>query len=316
MKYGFLVMMTPAYMGYEGQKEGWYNEVLANGDARCREYGRYLGRRYSDFPNIAWIMDGDRNPDSLSKPLELEILQGIRDFDKNHLFSAHCRPTSSSRDQWEGETWLGFNCVYTYAFPPHNSYVYDQCLRNYRKSPPMPAILFETCYENEHNSTAGQIRAQMYAGWLCSVAGVQFGNLPVWRFGEGWQYALNWQGSCDASLMKKLVDSRNWYKLVPDFEHKILVEGYGSDDNYAPAAMAENGESFVAYIPKGNTISVDMKQLSGNSLVAWWFNPRNGLAHKAGEYSEKAAMKFAPPDSNDWVLVIDDMEKDFGAPGK
>ncbi len=273
------------------------------------------GSRYADFPNIVWIMDGDRNPDSLSRPLEVEILQGIKDFDKVHLFSAHCRPTSSSRDLWEGETWLNFNCVYTYAFPPHNSYVHDQCLRNYSKSPAMPTILFETCYENEHNSTAGQIRAQMYSGWLCSIAGVQFGNLPIWRFGHGWQNAMDWQGSCDASIMKKLVDSRNWYKLVPDVEHKILFDGYGSDESYVPAAMAENGETFVAYIPQGKAVSVDLQWLNGNRLTAWWFNPRNGLAQRLGEYAEKNKMQFTPPDRNDWVLVIDNAELDFLKPG-
>jgi hypothetical protein len=315
LKYGFLVMMTPAYMGYEGQKEGWYNEVLENGEARCREYGRYLGRRFADFPNIVWIMDGDRNPDSLSRPLEIEILQGIKDFDKVHLFSAHCRPASSSRDLWEGEAWLNFNCVYTYSFPPYNSYVHDQCLRNYSKLPAMPVILFETCYENEHSSTAGQIRGQMYSGWLCSIAGVQFGNLPIWRFGSGWQHAMDWQGSWDASLMKKLVDSRNWYKLVPDTEHKVLFDGFGSDDSYVPAAMAGNGETFIAYIPGGNAISVDLGRMSGTRLAAWWFNPRNGLAQQIGEYAEKNKMKFTPPDRSDWVLVIDDAGYGFGTPG-
>jgi hypothetical protein len=316
LKYGFLVMMTPSYMGYKGMKEGWYDEVLANDAPRCREYGRYLGKRYAGYTNIVWIMDGDRNPDSLSRPLELEILQGIKDFDKIHLFTAHCAPANSSRDQWEGESWLNFNCVYTYDFPPYNLTVPEQCLRNYAKSPAMPAILFETCYENEHNATAGKIRAQMYWGWLCSIAGVQFGNLPVWRFGEGWQSALDWQGSCDASIMKKLVDSRNWYKLVPDLEHKVLFEGYGSAENYVSAAMAGNGETFIAYIPKGDAVFVDMQQMSGNRLAAWWFNPRNGLAQKAGEYSEKNKTHFTPPDSNDWVLIIDDDAYNFGMPGQ
>lgn len=316
LKYGFVVMMTPAYMGYEGQTEGWYDEVLSNEAARCREYGRYLGKRYAGFPNIVWIMDGDRNPDSLSRPLELEILQGIRDFDKVHLFSAHCKPTNSSRDLWEGEAWLNFNCVYTYAFPPHNTYVHEQCLRNYARSPVMPTILFESCYENEHNATAWQIRAQMYWGWLCAIAGVQFGNLPIWRFGEGWQSAVDWQGSWDASIMKKLVDSRKWYKLVPDTEHGVVFDGYGSNESYVSAAMADNGETLITYIPKGNTISVNMQLLSGNRLLAWWFNPRNGLARQAGEYAEKTKMQFTPPDRNDWVLVIDDAVYNFGPPGQ
>ena len=179
----------------------------------------------------------------------------------------------------------------------------------------MPTLLFETCYENEHNATASQIRAQMYWGWLCSIAGVQFGNLPIWRFGVGWQNAMDWQGSCDASLMKKLVDSRNWYKLVPDVEPRILYDGYGSAGSYVSAAIAENGETFFAYIPQGNAISVDMKRLSGKSVIAWWYNPRNGSAQKAGEYTEKTKMQFIPPDQNDWVLVLDDSEYGYGAPG-
>ena len=314
-KYGFLVMVTPAYMGYEGQKEGWYEEVLANGRERCREFGRYLGRRYADYTNIAWIMDGDRNPDSLSRPLELEIIKGIKEFDTIHLFSAHCKPTFSSRDQWEGEGWLTFNSVYTYAFPPHNSHVHEQCLRNYRMSPAMPALLFEACYENEHNATAAQIRAQMYWGWLCSIAGVQFGNLPLWRFGKGWQNAMNWQGSWDVWVMKLLVESRNWYKLVPDYEHRVLTDGYGSGENYVSAAMAENGETFIAYNPSGNILTVDLQEMSGNKLAAWWYNPRNGLAQGAGEYTNKAKIKFTPPDRNDWVLVIDDAGYNFPVPG-
>ncbi len=318
LRYGFLVMMTPAYMGYaaKGLQEGWYREVIENGPDRCRQYGRFLGKRYSGFQNIVWIMDGDRNPDQFSRPLELEIIKGIKEFDKNHLFTAHCHPVNSSRDQWEGEDWLDFNSVYTYSFISENSTVHQECLRNYLMNPPMPVILFETCYENEHNANALQIRSQMYWGWLCSVAGVQMGNLPLWRFGEGWENAMNWQASYDASNMKKLVDSRRWYKFVPDYNHKTVTEGYGSKDSYVAAALAYNGETAIIYIPSGNTILVDLNRISGENVIAWWFNPRNGLSHKAGEFSEKREMKFTPPDQKDWVLVLDDAYKEFGSPGE
>ncbi len=62
-------------------------------------------------------------------------------------------------------------------------------------------------------------------------------------------------------------------------------------------------------------VSVDLQQLSGNRLVAWWFNPRNGLAQQLGEYAEKNKMQFTPPDRNDWVLVIDNAELNFLKPG-
>jgi hypothetical protein len=87
------------------------------------------------------------------------------------------------------------------------------------------------------------------------------------------------------------------------------------DESYASAAMPENGETFIAYIPKGNVISVDLQRLSGSTLVAWWFNPRNGLSQKIAEYAEKSKIQFTPPDRNDWVLVIDDAAYNFGVPG-
>ncbi|HQG75936.1 MAG TPA: glycoside hydrolase family 140 protein [Bacteroidales bacterium] len=318
LAHGFLVMMTPAYMGYDGEglQDGWYREVLANGPERCRKYGQFLGKRYARFPNIAWIMDGDRNPDQFSRPLETEIVRGIREFDKIHLFTAHCHPANSSRDHWEGADWLDFNCVYTYAFISDNSTVHAECLRNYLMDPPMPVILFETTYENEQNANSLQIRSQMYWGWLCSVAGVQLGNLPLWRLGEGWQYAMDWQASYDASNMKKLVDSRRWWKLVPDLDHSTVTEGYGSKNSYVAAALADNGETAVIYIPSGAGILVDLKRISGKRVIAWWFNPGNGLSKKAGEFTDKRETRFTPPDKRDWVLVLDDGDAGFGPPGK
>jgi hypothetical protein len=59
-----LVLLAPLYLGYQGGDEGWYQEALANGPEKCREYGRFLGRRYGDFANLLWMMGGDRNPET------------------------------------------------------------------------------------------------------------------------------------------------------------------------------------------------------------------------------------------------------------
>jgi hypothetical protein len=40
---GFVVFLAPCYLGYPRLTEGWYDEVLKNGVARCREYGRFVG---------------------------------------------------------------------------------------------------------------------------------------------------------------------------------------------------------------------------------------------------------------------------------
>jgi hypothetical protein len=311
---GILVMMTPAYMGYIGTQEGWYNEVLANGALRCREWGIYLGKRYKRFPNIVWVMDGDRNPDSLSVPLEREIVAGIKENDNIHLFTAHAHPCNSSRDRWEGESWLDINAIYTYNWM---AYVHEKCLDNYKRKPVMPIILFETCYEGEHNFTSEKIRAEMYWGWLCCIAGQQMGNNPIWKFATGWQAAMDGQSSRDASRLKKMVASRNWFKLIPDFNHQVVTAGYASADNYVSVARAEDGETIIAYIPSGGgEISLDLSKISGRKAKAWWYSPGLGTAKLIGTYSTKGNMKFIPPDNDDWLLVIDDASKNFHRPGQ
>jgi hypothetical protein len=308
-----LVMLTPAYMGYIGQQEGWYAEVLANGPDRCREYGRYLGKRYKSFPNIIWIMDGDRNPDSLSRPLEREIVAGIKEFDDIHLFTAHCHPANSSRDQWEGEYWLNLNAVYTYN---SKAYVHEKCLNNYQKIPAMPAFLFETAYEGEHNYTSAQIRAEMYWGWLCSIGGQQMGNNPIWKFAKGWQSAMDGQGSMDAERLKRLVDSRKWFNLIPDYDHEVVTTGYGSGETYISAARTMDGETVIIYIPQdGTSIDVNLTKISGKKAKAWWFNPRNGEVSLIGKFPARDSEVIQAPDTQDWVLVIDNASANLKAPG-
>ncbi len=61
-EYGIQVFLAPSYLGYEGQWTGWYQEMVANGDVKLRQFGRYLGQRYKDFDNIIWLHGGDYNP--------------------------------------------------------------------------------------------------------------------------------------------------------------------------------------------------------------------------------------------------------------
>ena len=48
-----MVMLDPL------ETAGWLHTALANGPARCRAYGQYLGNRYKDFPNIIWLNGND-----------------------------------------------------------------------------------------------------------------------------------------------------------------------------------------------------------------------------------------------------------------
>src|SRR5690348_15114389 len=52
-KYGTLVMLDPAETG------SFLEWMQKNGVEKCREYGRYLGKRYKDFDNILWFHGND-----------------------------------------------------------------------------------------------------------------------------------------------------------------------------------------------------------------------------------------------------------------
>ena len=62
-----------------------------------------------------------------------------------------------------------------------------------------------------------------------------------------------------------------------------------------------------------------LRLISGSEVMAWWFNPRTGAATAIGRYSNFSTREFTPPEPhgrpNDWVLVLDDADRGFNAPG-
>jgi hypothetical protein len=112
---GILVLLDALYLGYDCGNEGWCAEVKASSPAALRMFGRYLGTRYRNVPNIVWVIGGDTDPVANGVGPHLRALvAGIRAADTTHLFTAHNGPEQSAMDVWAGESWLGLNNVYTY----------------------------------------------------------------------------------------------------------------------------------------------------------------------------------------------------------
>lgn len=304
---GMQVLLAPIYLGYKGSDEGWYEEALRNGPARCREWGRFVGRRYKDFPNIIWLMGGDRVPEASLDDVNA-VAEGIREFDSQHLFSAHSAPEHSAADSYSG--WLTLNSTYTYGI------VHQKLLADYHRAPVMPFILIESTYEGEHNASEVQIRRQAYWAVLCGGTGQVMGNRPIWGFDAGWQQALRSPAALAMSFLNSLFNSRPWFEMVPDQDHITVTEGLGEFNGLdtLAAARASDGSSVLAYMPSARMATVDMTKISGNSARAWWFNPRDGTHSLIGTYPNHGAHQFTPPGEGDWVLVLDDEAKQFPAP--
>jgi hypothetical protein len=314
-EYGIQLLLDPIYLGYKGGNDGWFQEVLAAGPEKCLEYGRYLGKRYADFDNIIWLMGGDRNPGPALDYVNI-VAQGIKEYDKRHLFTAHGEPESSAAIDYSGCEWLDINSVYSYKT------VHLLLLFEYDRIPVMPSFLIESTYEGEHNSDPVQIRRQAYWSILCGGLGHVFGNRPIWLFDSGWQAAMNSPGSIDMMRWGKLFNSIKWYELVPDQKHTVVrekLDGLQGLD-YLSSACTADGSTVIAYMYsptymfRSRTIIVDMSTITGSMARAWWFDPATGNATSIGEFPTKGSREFTSPNKGDWVLILNDASKNLPLP--
>jgi hypothetical protein len=58
-----------------------------------------------------------------------------------------------------------------------------------------------------------------------------------------------------------------------------------------------------------------MTSISGTAANAWWYSPSNGAATFIGAYDTVGTQVFTAPDTNDWVLVLDDASQNYPPPG-
>jgi hypothetical protein len=66
---------------------------------------------------------------------------------------------------------------------------------------------------------------------------------------------------------------------------------------------------------KSNPIVYDNDEAIDVYVDEYLFNPRDGTATNFANYSTSGPRHFIPPDSSDWVLILDDASQKFPIPG-
>lgn len=314
-----IILLDALYLGYNCGDEGWCEDVKSASAEDLKTWGRYLGKRYKDFPNIVWVAGGDTDP-SVVKDKILEMVKGIREFDPIHLFSGHNSPEMMGADPWPGENWMTINNVYSY-----DSVLYGKYKQAFELRPVMPYFEIESAYENEHRSTPQQLRSQAYWAILSGAMGHVFGNCPLWHFGSwpswcnlsDWKSEMDNKGSESMDYLQRLFRSRKWETLIPDFSHKVLISGYGQwgFKNYTAAALTADGNTLIAYLPSMRKIAVDMSKMSGKRSNCWWYDPSKGNAEFIGTFNNSGTKSLIPSSKGDIILVIDNAEMKMSSPG-
>lgn len=302
---------------------GWLPALRNNGMKAAYAYGQYLGNRYKGYANVAWLNGNDF--DNWTIPEDDDLVQavskGIRSASPNQIQSVelHVR-TSSSFDDPRWIPLIELNGTYTY------SPTYIQMLHSYNQKPAAPVVMIEAHYDWENVGTPPDfgtpyvIRKQDYWTTLSGGIGQWYGNKYTWSFADGWKEKIDTPAVEQLGIWAKFFTSLPWQDLVPDQDHEVLTDGYGtfgnvdtrvSESDYATAAKTSDGSVVVVYIPTERPITINMASLNGPAK-ARWFDPTNGAWQDVSGDSlpNSGSKRFTPPGKNhagdgDWVLLLE-----------
>ncbi len=318
---GLMLAIAPAWSGCCGEgwagkeKDGAPKPLNANGAEKSRDLGRWLGERYRKYDNVMWILGGDNDPDNARAEIRALGL-GLKDTAPHQLITYHAASTHSSTDVWPAdEPWLDVSMVYSYfrgfdkAWNKDQPDIYEVSHAESTKIPVRPFFLGESTYEGEHGDWGSALQARKQAYWC--VLGGGFGHAygsPDWNMPANWREVLELPGADSLKHLRTLLGSRPWWKLIPDVNNVVAVEGRGAfaTNDQTVTGLADDGSFALSYLPTRRPLTIDLSKVSGAKVTASWFNPRTGEATSVGSITEKKRRQFQPPADGDWVLVLED----------
>lgn len=300
------------------------DKALFNTREQAYNYGWFLGNRYKAFPNIIWMLGGDRHPDERNIGIELwrAMAEGITDGttgEKNLNGKANFSATlmtyhsyNSSSNWFHSDAWIDFHSWGSYHAEIDNPRSIELAMSDWNLKNPKPTLNSEPCYEahginyaidDNGYFTSTDVRVAAYWSVFSGSCGFTYGCQPIWQFTDAsrgkhspkttmtWQDGLNLPGAVQAGYLKKLMLSRPMKELKPD--RSMLISGQGGCSSYVPV-LAGKAHAFV-YIPTGSSVKVKMGIISGSRVRASWFDPRTGMFTMIGEFDNFGERSFNVP---------------------
>ncbi len=334
--HGMVVLIAPNYLGFDGDREGWWKALLspANTRAVCAAFGRYLGARFRSKKNVLWLAGGDFAPPAGSEgeARHWEVLQGIREAGASQPWTGHWNfdhHGGISTDEARFRDAMALDGVYQYAN------TYKHAARAYDAQPPRPVFLLESTYEHEHpGSNTQPFRKAWWWTMASGGSGVLWGNAFLWLcesargtyridYGEvdgavsSWAAELESPGTFEAIHLHALFEGLPWHRLVPvgaSGVPALIASGQASGQEHIAAAATPEGDLLLAYVPPSGTgprkFAVDLSRMRAAPAARWYDPSTGGWIPISGNVPLSAAAGFETPGANgaganDWALVIE-----------
>ena len=337
---GLYVGMLPTWGDKWNQHRGTGPEIFT--EANAEAYGEWLGRRYRDA-GLVWILGGDRPVETDAHRAILGAMaRGLRRGDGGaHLMTLHPSGGHGSSEWFHDEAWLDFNMR-------QNGHVieftgrYDQTQADYERRPVKPVVDGEPVYEDHPvafdarkfgHTIAADVRRPLYWDLFTGAFGHTYGHHSVWQMWQPprapinsplmpWVEAIDQPGAAQMQHARALLESRPFLTRIPDaaliVPDAVPTSVPGAGRTRLVATRDTDGTYAMVYAPAGRPFRVRMRAITGRQVKAWWFDPRTGRSTAIGTFANTGERTFSPPDAGellDWVLVLDDAARGYGAPG-
>ncbi len=322
MDKGLFIGMLPTWGDKVDKQWGIGPQIFTQKNAF--DYGRFLGERYKRFPNIIWIMGGDRSGGEKNFEIWRSMAEGIKSVDHSHLMTFHPIGERSSAEWFHNEDWLDFNMIQT-GHASRSPEIYRRLLiSDYNRVPVKPIMDGEPRYENHPVNWKpdemgwfddADVRQTLYWSIFSGGFGYTYGCHSIWQMRDQskepmgfarsfWYDDLDLPGAWDIIHARNLLSSRKASQMRP-FPDFILDRDIGDNE----WKVASRGDNFsMVYLPNGSDVLLDLSLLNRRDITAIWYNPRNGRWVNKKKIKVNGSDKFSAPSSGrgeDWILVID-----------
>jgi hypothetical protein len=209
--YGIYIAFLPYWGNLYAQKE---REYIINTPDMAYQWGYFLGNRFSDHPNIIWVLGGDYSPsnyytgvfDEEEYMVTIATAEGIADgvngaplhYEGGEadysttLMTYHINEGLSSSKYFHHEEFLDFNGIQSGHHYMNVARNHQIILEDYKKVPIKPTIELEPWYEYIMVRKNGKwelprcsdfdVRRNAYRSVLAGGMGFTYGNNNVWMF--------------------------------------------------------------------------------------------------------------------------------------
>lgn len=280
-------------------------------------YGKWLGQRYKNQPNIVWINGGDREPIGF-EDVYRSLAKGLQEGDDGkHLVTYHPCGWRSSSYYFHNDDWLGFNMIETWTAWDE---VYQAVLADYHLLPVKPVVLGEGAYENGPEYPRGPITplvVRRQAWWAFMAGGfITYGQDQMWRMEQGWTSTFDTPGSYHMAQFKSIANLRQWWNMIPD--QGLFLSGESSEKTLNTALRSVDRKCAMIYLSSQCHALINIDRIATPNVKATWVNPQNGEMKDAGTYQTGNTGAIFPQWVSKWfstpqfwedaILILDGIE--------